>query len=784
MLRCYVSLALRHMLRQRGYTAINVIGLAMAIAFVTLAFLFTQQEWAFDTFHRKADRIYKVTRKQYRNSGVRISRTVPSPVASALVAELPEVQGAARAIKMVHVARSGEESLEIGVLYADASFFDIFTFPVRERSSGSSLMQPNGIILTRSAARRLLGSEDALGAVISTHVNKKWQDYVVTGIAEDPPQASSFQFDAVVPYDRVDDIFGVEHRSNWNHVVSSTYIQLVEGIDPATLVVPLRGFVERHYGSNPSMELTLQGLAEFHRSVDNPGGTEPPSDPRYARMMLAISALVLLVACINFANISVGLAKRRVREIGVRKIVGARKRQLLTQFMVEAVSVAVIAVGVGVVLAELFLPTFCTLTERQLTLQLDGSLLVALTGLIATISLLGGGYPSLLISRMSVPGLLRQRMADRGARVLGNGLVAVQFAVSVLLVTVSVETSRQMESIIAENAQIKGDEVLVLPLDTTRPEPIVDEFRNAMSDVSGVISTASGQGYFARAFWDIGMERDGRRVEVFATNVGNGYIPTLGLEIEQGTSFEEAEFSGAGRRIIVNEELVREFGIADPIGHDLDIAKSVRGTIVGVVRDHHFLSLHEKISPLVLVYGPGSVRNLLVRLEPYAVPSALSRLRATWSDLMADVPFEYSFLNEEIAQYYRSEERTTRVLGYAAMFAILIAGIGSLGLVSLTLQHRTKEIGIRKVLGAPITSLIKLLTLRFALLAAGASVVVWPLAHYLITAWLEGFAYRADIGWEPFAFGAVATILSTLLAVGSQTARAALANPVEALRYE
>ena len=501
----------------------------------------------------------------------------------------------------------------------------------------------------------------------------------------------------------------------------------------------------------------------------------------HCRVLTAISLFVLLTACINFTNLSIGLSAGRTREIGMRKVAGALRGQLMRQFWGEALLQSFLALLAGIALAELFLPTFNSLVAGRLDLEYR-TLGPALIALMACTGLAAGGYPALVLSGFRPVEVLKDRLrfgrTDRFSRLL----VIIQFALCVFFIVAALVMSAQVAFLKEKDLGFAAAQVVVMPVDgeTGEGRRLLDFYRSELSSRSDIVDIAGTSFYYEKGWSRNGFMRDDKRLFFFRADIDHAFFSTLGIAPVQGGDFAGKLTVETQNALVVNETLVREFGWQNPIGERLGGA-----AVVGVVRDYHFQPLHREIAPMALFVNSGRpVRYLLVRLDSRDLAATIEALADTWRQAAPGLPFRFSFLDEEIGRYYRAEKRWTHIVVWAALFAVFIACLGAFGLASLAAARRTKEIGIRKVLGASPAGLVALFSREFVGLFAVAALVAWPLAYYTMEEWLRDFAYRTHLGVETFALGAFLTLLMVLAAVGFQAMRAALANPVDALRYE
>jgi putative ABC transport system permease protein len=805
MLKHYLLVALRSLRRQKGYAFINVAGLAVGLAFCVLIGLYVRDELTFDRFHEQSDRIVRVTQFHYAPDGSveEAHPYVPMPLGPALEADLPEVERAVRLMEQDAFVRRGETALPEKVLFADPGFFDVFTFPLVEGDPATALADPGGIVLSEVAARAWFGDEDPMGKGLQVRLGDAYYEATVTGVAAPVPGNSSVRFDYLMSFAKLPEAFEWirNNTDRWNASSFFTFALLAEGASPGAAAARLPAFRAKYLpdetarlreegqwtGEGPARGYGFQPLEAVHLDPSIQGGLVPPSAPTYSYILAAIALAILLIACINFTTLAIGRSAGRAKEIGVRKVVGAQRRQLLFQFWGEALLMSALALVAGLVLAELALPTFNTLAGKDLRLDYlaDVRLAAGLLGLTLLVGLVAGSYPALLLSGLRPIETLRQHLRLGGSGALTRSLVVVQFALSVFLLCSTGVMLRQLHYLQTKDLGFNQTGVVVIPTQGEDGAVLLSRLRAALSGRPDVLGVTGMSSAFAHG-WSLDGWNDGDEAkEAYVYRVEPGFLDVMQMPLVAGRDFDPAMGTDSTGAVLVNEAFVRDFGWAEPIGQTLDGFYD-EPTVVGVVRDVHFLSLHEAVAPMVLMVNTPdwNLYDLLVRLAPGDVPGALRAVEAAWAQAAPDVPFQYTFLDDDLGRQYESEQRWSRIVGYAAGFAVLIACLGLFGLASLSVARRTKEVGIRKALGASVTSVTLLLSKEFARLVLVAVVVATPLAWLAVERWLETFAYRADLGPGVFLLAGGLALAVALLTVALHTARAAAADPVQALRYE
>lgn len=802
MLKNYLKIALRNLGKRKTPTLVNVAGLALGIACCLLLFLFIEREWSYDRFHENADRIYRVVSTQTVLSGdVNHTSNVQFLLGAEFRASFPEVEDVVRLTRKslrVRSARLTEEQEQVE--FADASLFEVFTFPLAQGDPQRALATPDNVVLSEATARKYFGDADPMGQSLEIELNTGVHAFTVAGILQAVPAPSSLTFHVLLPFEQLPNTYSAWLRpvlASWDVLfpVANTYVRLHEAAQVSALAAKLPAFVDAHYGEKAEqVRLQLQPLADVHLSPEMSDGLEPASDPLYSYLLAGIALLVLGIACINFVTLMVARSVDRAQEVGLRKVVGAHRRQIRHQFWGEAILTTGLALGLGLALAELFLPTFNTLAGQSLSLGLlqRPTVWLAAAGLVLVIGLLAGAYPAVVLSRFEPVSVLKGHIGDGERQWFTRALVTIQFAFSIALVCGTLIMSDQLDYLLEKNLGFNPERVVVLNMSGTEDsERIYETLKQEVGRHTAVETVTGGYFYFGKTGIDIEMQvGDAPLVTAHMNPVDINYVGMMGLTLVRGHDFT----AGNSREVLVNETFVRAFGWDDPLGKTLPVAEEatfaeiVEGmTIAGVVKDYHMESLHEPIKPLILASRAAMgnhVTAVLVRAKPGADAAALAVLEETWHRIAPDKPFRYEFLEDAIARPYKAEQRWRAIVGYASAFALLIACFGLFGLAALAAAHRTKEIGIRKVLGASVAGLMTLLCRDFLKLVLVASILAAPLAYVGLDHWLATFAYRIDLSPGVFVLAGLSVLAVALSTVSYYALRAALADPVKSLRYE
>ncbi len=852
MLKNYLTIALRNLVRYKIYTAINALGLATGIAFCLLTFLYVRHEWTYDQFHEKSDRIFRLGMSGGMFGGrdnairVRLSEKIGPLMRENILQFAHVVRIHERTVTVSH----GSNTFEVKSLFTDEDFFQLFTFPLTHGDPKTVLATPNSIVLTQSAAQKYFGQNDVVGQEISIQ-HRIWKEeektFVVAGIAQDPPENSSIQFDLIFSYASIPPSKrsvmrmsisqdGKTERKEITPPVFSkgsdvTYIRLLDNVLLADLAPILNAFVEANQTPNPlsrgrskrrfldpDVTLHLQPIADVHFDREITNGLSTPSNPAYSYILAGIALSVLLVACINFTNLAIARSATRAREVGIRKVVGAVRFQLMKQFWGESLLLTGVGMLFGLALTEFFLSTFNALTQVNLTLDYRPSLSGVLFGLslLLIISLVSGIYPALVLSGFDPIAVLKNRFNIGGRSWSGRVLIVGQFVVAILFLIATLVMSQQLTFLKEKNLGLNESQVvLVKPryssTDRQERHRILQLFKQELKQHPQIVNVTQS-GLFSHLEADSDTRKDnitfpnGEIVEKAEISVDYDFFDTLGINLLAGRSFSPDFGADATQAVLVNKTFVERAQLEQPINTTLPMTKmmisftpedSKPGSsipkptrikdpqIIGVVDDFHLRSLYHALPPLVIFLDAASLSSdFLVRIRPERIPETLAFMAEKWQSIAGDAPFDYVFLDENFDRLYREEERWGTIVQYASFFALFVACLGVLGLTSLAITRRTKEIGIRKVLGASNHHIVALLSREFVVLILIANLIAWPIAHYGVEHWLRDFAYRIDAGMGLFLIGGLLVFLTALLTISVQALKAAQRNPVHALRYE
>ena len=807
MIRNYLKIAYRNLKRQKVSTSINIVGLAIGLATCILITLYVQDELSYDRYNEKADRIFRVGFK-LRLNGEDVSGPITGPnVARDLQREFPEVLKATRLLRGSEFVSYGTSSFkEDNLLFADSTFFDVFTIPFLKGNPKQALTEPNTLVLTEETARKYFGNQDPIGKVLL--FGNEQTPHRITGVVRNVPENAHFRFNMLASLPGYD-----EQHIGWLYNINYyTYLVLPEKYNYRQLEAKISRLGEKEMGSEVQQFLQLspkqfrekgddfgiflQPLTDIH--LRSPfGGTElsPGGNILYVYVLTAIAVFMLLIACVNFMNLSTATAARRSREVGVRKVLGSVKGQLQQQFLIESVLLAIAALLVGLLVVGFALPFFNQLTGKALTLRLltNGYVIAGLVAGTVLVGLLAGSYPAFYLSSFKPVLVLKGRITiGRNSFNLRSGLVVFQFFITISMIIATVTADRQLRYMRTQKVGFNREQVLVIH-DTHMLHNNEAVFRDKIIQSPQVImGSISGQVPVGNSAIDntpvMSRENPSKGVMSRFYKVDEAYIPTLGMRLVQGRNFSK-NFPTDSFAVILNETAVRALGWQQhPIGRELighvdDNGVKTYYRVIGVVSDFHFESLRQKIGPLVMFFGRNS-GNILVKTRTDKVPQLLASLKQQWQSFSPAAPFSYSFLNDRFEHVYLSEQKIEQVLTLFSSLTIFIACLGLFGLTTYTAEQRTKEIGVRKVLGASVSSVVALLSKDFLKLIVIALMLASPIAGWCMNQWLKGFAYKITIDWWIFALAGLLAVGIALLTVSFQSIKAALTNPIKSLRSE
>ncbi len=804
MFKNYLKIAWRNLIKSKGYTAINITGLAVGVCCFLLISLFVKSEFSYDRFHSKADRIYRVW--QHENYGPKedfVNTTTPVSMMQVLKSNYPEIEDGSRVYRFNALVKRNENEFNESIRAVDPSFFKIFDFSLLSGDQSAPFADVNSILLSESSAKKYFGQENPIGKSLELKFDEKIANYEVTGIISDPPKESSIQYDMLVSLENESDFFSERARRSWFNVVLETYLLLRPDQSPEKLVAKFPEAIKQYLGDNfqeNTFFLNLQPISEIHLDTSLPPGFEPISNPKYSYVLATIGFLILILACINFVTLAVGRSFSRATEVGVRKALGAFRKQILYQFWGEALLITILAVLAGIFLSLLFLDTFNNLTGKLHSLQLDGTIWLMALGLIIFIASIAGVYPSLILSKFNpIEVLVRKKVKGASMGIFGKGLVVVQFTVSIVMIMGTLIIGRQINFLTNKDLGYQKDAIVVVPTNKSgeEAESLAKLYIEALKKQPQISEASSSAFSFVENSWyEVGFTDSKDTYREFALNIVDpGFLSTYNIPLVAGRDFQEGNVADTQNGVLVNETFVKKMGLKNP----LEIPYEKFGVkIVGVLKDFNFQSLNYPIEPLMLAINPEpifkNVENVnavyedqprvSVRLNDQDMTSNIALLQTIWEKINPSQAFEYKFLDASLAAQYQNEQRSKTIVNIASLLSLFIACMGLFGLTTLTVARRTAEIGIRKVLGASELNIAGLIASDFLKLVALAFLIAFPIAWWGMRQWLQGFAYSIQISWWVYLLTGILVVLITLLVISIQSIKASMANPVDSLRNE
>ncbi|MBN1940005.1 MAG: ABC transporter permease [Candidatus Aminicenantes bacterium] len=790
MIRNYLIVAFRNLRKSKAFSLINIAGLAIGLACAILILLWVRDEAGFDRFHSQAGQIVRLYRDEAATSPGSGSALTSPPMAAALKKDFPEVRKATRFGTWQHrlVINQGKSFTETAYMHADPEFFGVFSFPFIKGDPGSVFTRPDAVVLTESAAAKYFGSEDPMGRVLT--VDRAF-DVVVTGVIKDPPANSSLKFSLLSPFDLlVDRYIGDQNRDNWGFNSFSTFLLLASGIRADAFTAKLDGYLQR-YDPEDTDRLAVQPLTDIHlrSSLGHDFGSK--GSLAYVLIFGILAFFVLAIAAMNFMNLATARSTKRAREVGIRKVVGARRSQLIRQFFAESIFMSLLAFAVALVLVEIAIPAFNRLSGKEIatvwfrnpSLFLGGLAIALGTGVFS------GLYPAYFLSSfrpvLVLKGVLRQA---GGGAAFRKTLVIIQFALSVFLISGTLVISRQMHDLRTRELGFEKERIVHLRLfgELTDKYPALKEGLLRDPNVASVSASMSLPSDIRNSPGTPDWEGKDPSIEfdIRADFVDFDYVEMLGIPILEGRSFSREFASDPDEAYLVNEEAVRRMGLAAPVVGKRFAFWGREGRIIGVMKDAHFQPFRRKIEPLVFKMFPDWLRTLYIKIRPGDITASLASIEKTWASMGLGYPFEYRFLDESFESLYKAESRLGSLFRTFAGLAILVACLGLFGLASFITEQRTREIGIRRILGASISGITAVISREFILCVLAANLIAWPAAWYFMSRWLQGFAYRAALNPWSFILSGLVSLAIALATVAGLSIRAASANPVRALRYE
>jgi putative ABC transport system permease protein len=811
MLVNYIKIAFRSLLKNRVYSFINIFGLTLGIVSVVLIMMFVSHEYSYDKFHKNGENIYKVTLERLYPTYNTFYSIIPHSYAEVMRRDFPEVQGAVRILGAIGnttaitvIRDNGDEEVfeELGFIQADSNFFNFFSFKLLKGDPDKILTKPSDVVLTESIAQKFFGTLDVVGKQLKTGP----LEMNVTGVCEDPPANSSIQFSMISATSGLPFL----QRVNFTGFSAHTYLMLNQGANAATLEAKFGEMVANYAAAQIEQSLGtsfedyiaagngyryyLRPLADVHLDPENieakfPGG----GNKTFVFMLTSIAILILIIACINFMNLATARAADRAREVGVRKTLGSYKSQLIFQFLSESVVIAFVSMILAIIVLQIVMPSFNEITNLHLSFGIhDASLIGGIVVFSLLVGLLAGIYPAFFLSSFNPAYVLKGSMATgKSGAWLRNSLVVFQFTISIILIGGTITVYKQLRYMQDKNLGFDKEQMLVLD-NAFALQDKTKTFRDEIMTIPGVIAAGVGSSVPGGFYFGFQFQLEGDD-EVITTKGMNGdgdFCEVLDLQLKEGRFF--SEYFDDSLSIILNQTAVDAYGLVDPVGKKIfgnqtNPPAKIPLTIIGIVENFNFMSLKDEITPLVMTSNNGPFGfnfNFAIKLKTDGMSATIDQIGEKWEMFTVNQPYKYDFLDTKLNDQYKAEQASGKMFGIFAILAIFIACVGLFGLAAYTANQKTKEIGIRKVLGSSVWGVVLLLTRHFTILVVISLVIAMPIIYYVMDSWLSSFAYKTSIGISTFIISGAAAMLIAWITVSYQSLKAAIVNPVDSLGSE
>jgi putative ABC transport system permease protein len=793
MFKNYFKIAFRKLWKQKVYSFINIMGLAVGMTACFLIYLYVHFETNYDAFNSKADRIYRIISDIKTPSDLLKWSSTSSPVAINMQRDFPEVESAVRISGESFLVRNGNDKFqETNSIMADSTLFKIFDFPLIYGDKNTALKEPFSIVLSQTTAKKYFGNTNPVGKNLL--LTGDAHNATVTGVMKDIPENSQVKADMIVSLSSQQQIYGRSSDSEWTSFSIISYVLLKPGADAKAVQAKLPAFVDFHTGEklkNAQMSLTffLEPLRKIHLYSTRDGSKAGNIKNVYIFSIIAI--FILLIACINFINLTTARSAERAKEVGIRKVAGAERFQLAKQFVGESIVISILAFIIAIVLSSLLLPQFNQLAGVQVSTPFfyHPMYTVSLFLIAVGIGIIAGFYPALILSSFRPIMVLKGRFAT-GTRgiLLRKGLVIFQFAISIILIIGTVIVYRQLSYMRSQDLGFNKDQTIVID---TNGDPGKDAFKQSLAEIPSVIATTfsstvpgSGNNTAYTKLQNHAGDMQTAALDIYFVDFD--YINQYKIQVLAGRGFSREFLTDTTKAMVINESAVKLLGYSSPqqaIGRDFD-QWGRKGKVIGVVKDFHYQALQEPIKPLTMRIEPGGYQLISVKVRTANLPSTIKGIESKWNQAIPTRPFAYSFLDESFDKQYRAEDRFGKLFFNFAILAIFISCLGLLGLASYSTLQRTREIGVRKVLGASVSNIINLLSIDFLKLVLLAFVIACPVAWFFMNRWLQDFAYQTHLTWWMFVLAGIAAIVIAFVTISFQAIKAAIMNPVKSLRTE
>jgi len=790
MFKNYLTMTIRIFRKHKGFSLINTAGLAIGISCCILILQYIRHEFSFDKFHENSKYIYRIIQHQEGNiyQGVDVFNSLPAILAPSIREDFPEDAKVTRVKNYERQVRYKDKQFyEKFFLYVEPEFLEMFSFPIIKGDSKTALREPYTVMITREMVKKYFGEEEPVNKIIN--INNE-QDYRIAGILENVPDNSHLKFDFLASFSTLLGTWGQNQLTSWQNSSVLTYLQLAKNSNPQKFNSQLKKYNTVGYGGHPA-SFDLQPLNDIHLgkkiALDLPG----KGDLKYIYLYSAITLFILLIACFNYMNLSIARSFTRGKEIGIRKVVGAKRKSIIFQFFGESLVFSFSALVLALILVRLVLPIFNFLTDRNIKFDLftDIFFIFCLIGLCIFVALISGIYPAMFLSSFNPVRVLKGRTdsISKSTSSLRNVLIIVQFAISICLIICALIINHQLHYIKNTKLGLDKDSIITIPMTNKRMWKRYNTFKNELSRQSKILDITASKSLPTEidntVQIKLGGQNQGKTLRVWVDWVDFNFIDFYKMKIVLGRNFIKDSLQDLQNAYILNETAAKAIGLENPVGKKFGIGRT-GGQIIGVVEDFHFAPLHSKIEPLALKLDSNNLKVLSVRINSLDISNTLTFIQNKWKKIFPDFPFVFSFLDRRIESMYKVERKLGQSFNYFTLIAILLSCLGLLGLASYMAEKKTKEIGIRKVLGATVPNILLLLTKEFTKFVFLANIIAWPVAYYFMNKWLQNFAYRIDLSVWIFILSGLAALAVALITVGYRAIKAATANPVDSLRYE
>jgi len=794
MLGNYLKIAVRNIIKHKGASFLNVLGLSIGIAACILIFLYVQFELSYDRYHKNGERIYRIG-QEIAYLDARTAAT-SAPLAEALVTEFPEIESAARMrnIDESIVSLDDKGFLEEKIFWADPQIFDLFSFDFLSGDPKEALIDPFSVVISERTALKYFGREDPIGKVLTCNIRAKDLEMVITGVYKNMPPNSHFSADLMVPFETQEKIF--KGILSWGNNAFNTYVLLHQDADPEALEAKFASTDFSKYSGGYSLhDYFLQPMLDIHLRSQLSLEMEAQGDIKTVMLFSFIALLILIIACINAMNLATARAAFRVKEVGLRKVVGAQRSQIIRQFLGESLVFAILAFVAALAIVLIALPAFAAFVERQIPFNPFSNLplLGMLISLVILTGILSGGYPAFALSSFRPVSLFRKvgSLRTKGLS-LRNILVVFQFAVSIIMIISTLVAHNQLRLLRNRDMGYNRDHIVVLPILDARLDANIETLRTELKRNPRILHASSSSSLLnnvrTRLDADYPGKTEDEKLSFYTVDTDHEFIDLYGMKIVLGRNFSTDFPSDQTGAFLINETGWKALGWENPIGMEFKLIGNRRGSIVGIVSDFHIQSMSQPIGLLAVYLKPSTQswqrRYLAIKIRPENIQGTLNDIQKTMNRFAPGYPFEYSFFDDVFDQTFRADQKMGSLFRTFALIAILIACLGLFGLSSFSTERRTKEIGIRKILGASIPGIVMLLGREFLKWVLLANVIAWPIGYFVMNKWLENFAYRTRLSADIFLLSSLLAFVIAAFTVGFQTFKSANSNPVDSLRYE